>query len=124
MVLQTNFSAAWSRTGRKGPYACYYVHCEPGSSFIGGGVWHPEWDKLRALRTSIDQRPRAWRRILQDPDLKRTFFPKLKADAKEQAVKSAFAAHNKEGALAKAPLVSHEIPPPVQYKLRLMSPCR
>jgi len=23
------FSAAWSRTGRKGPYAVYYLHCEP-----------------------------------------------------------------------------------------------
>ncbi|KAI5467775.1 hypothetical protein BGZ63DRAFT_345101 [Mariannaea sp. PMI_226] len=101
---KTNFSAAWSRTGRKGPYACYYVHCEPGSSFVGGGIWHPEWDKLRALRTSIDRRPRAWRRILQDPAFKRTFLPQLKPDSKDQAVKTAFAAHNKEGALAKAPM--------------------
>jgi uncharacterized protein (DUF2461 family) len=30
------FSAAWSRTGRKGPYAVYYMHCEP--SPIDDGV--------------------------------------------------------------------------------------
>jgi len=29
-------SAAWSRTGRKGPYAAYYIHIQPnGRSFIG-----------------------------------------------------------------------------------------
>ena len=33
---QTYFSAAWSRTGRKGPYAHYYVQIQPnGGSFVG-----------------------------------------------------------------------------------------
>ncbi|RLL94039.1 hypothetical protein CFD26_103017 [Aspergillus turcosus] len=32
---KTHFSAAWSRTGRKGPYAAYYVHLQPGSCFVG-----------------------------------------------------------------------------------------
>jgi uncharacterized protein (DUF2461 family) len=33
---KTYFSAAWSRTGRKGPYAHYYVQLQPsGGSFIG-----------------------------------------------------------------------------------------
>ncbi|EEY21998.1 conserved hypothetical protein [Verticillium alfalfae VaMs.102] len=36
-----HFGAAWSRTGRKGPYACYYLHVEPGSAFLGGGLWCP-----------------------------------------------------------------------------------
>ncbi|KAJ5887449.1 hypothetical protein N7495_007490 [Penicillium taxi] len=31
-----HFSAAWSRTGKKGPYAAYYVHFQPGSCFVGG----------------------------------------------------------------------------------------
>lgn len=35
-MLQTYFSAAWSRTGRKGPYAHYYVQVQPnGGSFVG-----------------------------------------------------------------------------------------
>jgi uncharacterized protein (TIGR02453 family) len=30
------FSVAWSRTGRKGPYAVYYLHIQPGGgSFLG-----------------------------------------------------------------------------------------
>jgi hypothetical protein len=34
--LQAHFSAAWSRTGRKGPYAAYYVQIKPGGgSFVG-----------------------------------------------------------------------------------------
>jgi len=33
---QTHFSAAFSRTGRKGPYAAYYVQIQPGGqSFVG-----------------------------------------------------------------------------------------
>ncbi|KAG9616437.1 hypothetical protein KCU69_g23683, partial [Aureobasidium melanogenum] len=28
------FSAAWSRTGRKGPYAAYYVQISPNDSFV------------------------------------------------------------------------------------------
>jgi uncharacterized protein (TIGR02453 family) len=33
---KTYFSAAWSRTGRKGPYAHYYVQVQPkGGSFVG-----------------------------------------------------------------------------------------
>lgn len=30
-----HFSAAWSRTGRKGPYAAYYIQIAPGRSFLG-----------------------------------------------------------------------------------------
>jgi uncharacterized protein (DUF2461 family) len=33
---KTYFSAAWSRTGRKGPYAHYYVQIQyGGGSFVG-----------------------------------------------------------------------------------------
>ncbi len=35
---KTHFSAAWSRTGRKGPYAGYYVQVQPNGSFVGAGV--------------------------------------------------------------------------------------
>ncbi|KAF7547703.1 hypothetical protein G7Z17_g7538 [Cylindrodendrum hubeiense] len=98
-----HFSVAWSRTGRKGPYAFYYIQCEPGSAFIGGGIWGPSGDKLLALRASINRRPRAWYRVLNDPDFKRMFLPKLKAGASEKAAVSAFAAENKNGALKVAP---------------------
>ncbi|KAL2175003.1 uncharacterized protein P884DRAFT_228996 [Thermothelomyces heterothallicus CBS 202.75] len=69
-----HFSAAFSRTGRKGPYACYYVHVEPSASFVGGGLWHPDADALRKLRASIDERPARWRRVLCERRFRQTFL--------------------------------------------------
>ncbi|GAB0137085.1 hypothetical protein EsDP_00005368 [Epichloe bromicola] len=99
-----HFSAAWSRTGRKGPYACYYVHCEPGSSFIGGGLWHPEASSVAKLRRSIDRHPDRWRRALNDPLFKKVFFPEIKAGAGPEAAVESFAERNQENALKKRPM--------------------
>lgn len=104
--LQPHFSAAWSRTGRKGPYACYYVHCEPGSSFIGGGLWHPEAQLVAKLRRSIDRHPNRWRRALGDPLLKKAFFPELKDGAGPEEAVAAFVGKNQSNALKKRPMVS------------------
>ncbi|CAI0649309.1 unnamed protein product [Colletotrichum noveboracense] len=98
-----HFSAAWSRTGKKGPYACYYIHLEPGSCFVGGGLWCPEAQHLQALRASIDERPRRWRRVLNDERFKRTFLPKVKKAGEEAAI-LAFADVNKGNALKKRPM--------------------
>lgn len=99
-----HFSAAWSRTGRKGPYACYYIHLEPKHSFIGGGLWCPEKDSLARLRRSIDARPARWRRVLENPTFKDVFFPKVKTGkGKEDALVDAFFEKNKEYALKKRP---------------------
>ncbi|KAM4063015.1 hypothetical protein HRG_010422 [Hirsutella rhossiliensis] len=99
-----HFSAAWSRTGRKGPYACYYVHCEPGSSFVGGGLWHPEAQLVTKLRRNIDRHPGRWRRALGDPLLKKAFFPALKAGAGPEEAVKAFVGKNQDNALKKRPM--------------------
>ncbi|KAF4334173.1 hypothetical protein FBEOM_11997 [Fusarium beomiforme] len=98
-----HFSAAWSRTGRKGPYACYYIHCEPKKSFIGGGLWCPSGDQIQKLRASIDERPNRWRRALNDEDFKRTFLPKAANKTDPDAALLAFAEKNKENALKTKP---------------------
>ncbi|POW18817.1 hypothetical protein PSHT_05398 [Puccinia striiformis] len=37
------FSAGFSRTGRKGPWALYYLQIEPGgNSLLAGGIWCPD----------------------------------------------------------------------------------
>ncbi|KAJ4419166.1 hypothetical protein N0V85_001122 [Neurospora sp. IMI 360204] len=69
-----HYSASWSRTGRKGPYACYYAHVEPGKCFVGGGLWHPDGPALGRLRSSIDERPGRWRRVLMDKTFKESFL--------------------------------------------------
>ncbi|KAI1256358.1 hypothetical protein MGN70_001482 [Eutypa lata] len=97
-----HYSAAWSRTGRKGPYACYYVHAEPGSCFVGGGLWHPDNDALAKLRASIDERPHRLRRVLTGAAFRRTFLPKSK-EGDEKSILAAFAQANQENALKTKP---------------------
>ncbi|KAM0331633.1 hypothetical protein ACHAQA_003312 [Verticillium albo-atrum] len=99
-----HFSAAWSRTGRKGPYACYYLHVEPaGNAFLGGGLWCPPADQVRALRESIDRRPARWRGVLNGAAFKRTFLAgKGKGKGDEEAV-DAFCKGNQENALKTKP---------------------
>ncbi|EWZ28386.1 uncharacterized protein FOBCDRAFT_203909 [Fusarium oxysporum Fo47] len=100
---KAHFSAAWSRTGRKGTYAHYYIHCEPGMSFVAGGIFAPNAEQLRRLRASIDERPRRWRRVLNDDSLKLTFLPQARMEATEEAALKAFALENKETALKSRP---------------------
>ncbi|RYP75883.1 hypothetical protein DL771_002147 [Monosporascus sp. 5C6A] len=104
---KAHYSAAWSRTGRKGPYACYYVHVEPGGrSMVGGGLWHPDNGALARLRASIDERPHRLRRVLLDPAFRRTFLPGAKAGDERSAI-AAFAAANQENALKTRPKGFH-----------------
>ncbi|PNY29828.1 Uncharacterized protein TCAP_00262 [Tolypocladium capitatum] len=100
-----HFSAAWSRTGRKGPYACYYVHCEPGASFVGGGLWHPEAQFVAKLRRSVDRHPERWRRAINEPLFKKAFFPGIKASADAEVAVTAFVDRNQQNALKKRPMV-------------------
>lgn len=60
-----HFSFFAARGGRKSKYAGYYVHLEPGSCFIGGGIYHPEPENLMKIRTAIATRGEELRRIVQ-----------------------------------------------------------
>ena len=102
---KAHFSVAFSRTGRKGPYACYYVHCEPGSCFIGGGLWHPDASHVAKLRASIDERPRRWRRVLLEDAFRAAFLPGAKRGDEKSCIK-AFCKSNVENALKTKPKVS------------------
>lgn len=51
---KTNMGASFSKGGKKSPLAGYYFHCEPGNSFVGGGLWMPEPGMLSKLRQEID----------------------------------------------------------------------
>ena len=51
---KSNMGAGFSKGGKKMIVAGYYFHCEPGSSFVGGGMWMPEADTLKKIRQEID----------------------------------------------------------------------
>jgi uncharacterized protein (TIGR02453 family) len=51
---KTNFGASITVGGKKSGLAGYYFHCQPGESFIGGGIWMPMPPALKMLRQEID----------------------------------------------------------------------
>lgn len=38
----------------------FYLHIAPGSSFLGGGIWHPQPAALRRIRQFLVDNPRSW----------------------------------------------------------------
>ena len=98
---KTHFSAAWSRTGRKGPYAAYYVQIAPKNSFVGGGLWCPEADPLRSLRTAIDRKSQNLKSVLLDPGIRKHYLGGVGNDPKK-ATKT-FCEHNASNALKRHP---------------------
>jgi uncharacterized protein (TIGR02453 family) len=40
----------------------FYLHLQPGSAFMGGGIWHPDSPTLGRIREAIAGDPKAWRR--------------------------------------------------------------
>lgn len=102
---KTHFSAAWSRTGKKGPYAVYYLHVQPGgASLVGGGLYYPPAEPLARVRASIDERPWRWRRVLNEDGFRRTFLEGAKPG--EEGAVAEFVRRNREGALKTRPKVS------------------
>ncbi|CAI7605513.1 unnamed protein product [Penicillium crustosum] len=101
LPYKTHFSAAWSRTGKKGPYAAYYVHFQPGSCFVGGGLWNPESEPLALLREDIDDNSAVLKGILRAPEMRREFLKGASDD--DDAVVDAFTHHNRESALKTKP---------------------
>jgi len=51
---KTNLGASMDKEGKKSGKAGYYFHLEPGKSFLGGGLWQPDPDKLKKVRQEID----------------------------------------------------------------------
>jgi uncharacterized protein (TIGR02453 family) len=99
---KAHFSAAWSRTGRKGPYACYYFQIKPnGGSFVGGGLWMPEADAVALIRDQIHRRPGKLKAVLMDAAVRKEFLKGAKADEKECTKR--FCEMNKEAALKTKP---------------------
>ncbi len=69
---KTNAAASFRHAaGRRVPGPGLYVSLAPGEVEVGGGVWHPEAEPLRLIRTAIADRPAAWRRALATPGLDR-----------------------------------------------------
>lgn len=67
---KTNMGAYMAKGGKKSIYGGYYFHCEPGNSFVGGGLWMPMPGELQKLRQEIDYNFSDFSKIIQSKKFK------------------------------------------------------
>jgi uncharacterized protein (TIGR02453 family) len=68
-----NMSAYFNKAGKKGNGAGYYVHIEPGQSFVAAGIWMPAAEDLARIRQEIDYNFMEWKKILGGTAFKKQF---------------------------------------------------
>ena len=72
---KTSIAASFNWRGLKGPVDApgLYLHVEPGGVFVGGGVYMPSGDQLKAFRKSMVDRPQEFLAVVHDKRFKREF---------------------------------------------------
>ena len=80
---KTNMGAGFSPNGKLVQEPGYYLHIEPGKSFIAGGIYMPDPDNLSKIRQEIDYNGERLEKIMKDKKFKKWFkdfseFDKLK----------------------------------------------
>lgn len=70
---KTNFGASINAHGRKSMMPGYYVHVEPGKSFIGGGLYMAEPAMIKKVRQEIDYNFEEFQSILKASSFKKTY---------------------------------------------------
>lgn len=70
---KTNFGASVNRGGKKSAFAGYYLHVEPGESFMGGGIWMPMPPVLARVRQEIDYNLPEFRAVLSRASFRKYF---------------------------------------------------
>ena len=81
---KNNFGIWFSAKGKGGNEPGYYLHIQPGKSFLAGGYWMPEAPHLKLIRQEIDYNISDFKEIIESPVFTKTF--KL---GKDNALKNA-----------------------------------
>jgi uncharacterized protein (TIGR02453 family) len=76
-----NMGASINPGGKKSEIPGYYIHVEPGKSFLAGGSYQPMPDVLAAIRQEIDYNTAEFKKILNAKDFK-TYFKELEQEGK------------------------------------------
>jgi uncharacterized protein (TIGR02453 family) len=71
---KTYMGASFNKGGKKKPTAGYYLHCEPGQSMVGGGLWMPMPPELHKVRQEIDYNFPEWKKMTSNRIFKK-YFP-------------------------------------------------
>jgi uncharacterized protein (TIGR02453 family) len=72
---KTNIAAAFNWRGMKGPVEApgLYLHIEPGEMFVGGGVYMPSSDQIKAFRKSIVDHPDEFLTVVESKRFRKEF---------------------------------------------------
>lgn len=70
---KTYMSAYMAPGGKKSEKAGYYLHLEPGSSFVAAGIYAPEKEALLAVRREIYYHADDFKSILEKADFSKMF---------------------------------------------------
>jgi len=70
---KTNMGAGFSRNGKMEQEPGYYIHIEPGKSFIAGGMYMPNPENLAKIRQEIDYNAAMFLKILNRKEFKKYF---------------------------------------------------
>ena len=70
---KTNMGGYVCKGGRKGMYAGYYVHIEPGNSMLAGGLYMPPPEVLKKARQEVYYHAEEFKGILNGAAFKKTF---------------------------------------------------
>ncbi|MBS1571610.1 MAG: DUF2461 domain-containing protein [Bacteroidetes bacterium] len=81
---KTNFGVGFGRNKPK-YRGGYYLHLQPGNSFVGGGFWAPEKDDLYRIRKEFEKDNQTINTIVSEPIFQK-YFGELQG---EQGVKTA-----------------------------------
>lgn len=68
-----NFGASINPGGKKSMIPGYYIHIEPGKSFLAGGTYMPEPNFLNAIRQEIDYNTDEFKAIINQKKFKSLF---------------------------------------------------
>jgi uncharacterized protein (TIGR02453 family) len=70
---KNNMGAYLNKGGKKSVFGGYYFHCQPGQSFVGGGLWMPMPPELSKVRQEIDYNFDAFKKILTSKKFKSVY---------------------------------------------------
>ncbi|EJL74294.1 DUF2461 domain-containing protein [Chryseobacterium populi] len=85
---KTNFGASLGM-GKGSQKGGYYLHIEPGKSFLAGGIYMPESSVLKEVRKEISLYGNDFLKILNNKDFKK-HFPELNQDDKLKKIPQGF----------------------------------
>lgn len=78
---------------KSGKTSGYYLHIEPGNSFIAGGVYSPEKEVLKKIRTNISENSKEFLKIINDKTFK-NHFAELSQEDKLKRIPNGFEKEN------------------------------